>query len=266
MSVYKSDVPEFVQVALDSIINQTLVPDEIVLIADGPIPDALRDVIEATKARFPALNPIYQAENKGLGEALRVAVENAQYDYIARMDSDDISLTDRFEKQMKCFDEDETLSVVGGMITEFVDEPTNITGKRILPLDDKSIKKFMRSRCGVNHVTVIFKKSDLLAAGNYQPWYHNEDYYLWARMMERDFKFKNIQDIVVNVRAGKDQYARRGGMKYYKSQSKTFYYMYRRGLISLPRLLYNYIVRGVVQFAMPNGLRTFVYQNMLRKK
>lgn len=266
MSVYKGDIPEYVQTALDSVINQTLAPGEIVLVADGPIPDELRDVIESTKARFPSLKPIYQKDNKGLGEALRVAVENAKYDYIARMDSDDISLPDRFEKQMKCFEDDNSLSVVGGMITEFVDDPTNITGKRILPLEDRAIKRFMRSRCGVNHVTVIFKKSDLLAVGNYQPWYHNEDYYLWARMMEHGCKFKNIPDIVVNVRAGKDQYARRGGMKYYKSQSKTFYYMYSHGLISLTRLLYNYMVRGIVQFLMPNGLRTFIYQNMLRNK
>lgn len=266
MSVYKNDNPEYVQTALDSIIKQTCVPDEIVLVADGPIPDALSEVIEHTRKRFPQLRPLYQEKNAGLGEALRIAVENARYDYIARMDSDDISLPERFEKQMKCFREDPSLSIVGGMITEFVDTPDNITGRRLLPLTDAKIKKFMRSRCGVNHVTVIFKKSELLRVGNYQPFYHQEDYYLWARMIKGGCVFRNIPDVVVNVRAGRDQYARRGGIKYMKSQIKMFHFMYKEGVITLPRLLYNYAVRSAVQFLMPNVLRTWIYQHFLRKK
>lgn len=265
MSIYKSDNPEYLQVALNSIIHQTLVPDEIVLIADGPVPQSLIDVVEKTKVRFAALHAYYQDKNRGLGGALRIAVEKAQYDYLARMDSDDISLPDRFEKQMRCFEEDHELAVVGGMITEFVDSPEHVVSKRILPLDDRGIKRFMQSRCGVNHVTVIMKKSELLRAGNYQQDFKQEDYFLWVRMIEAGCKFRNIPDIVVNVRSGRDQFARRGGMAYYKDVLALNKWMWQHGLISLPKMIYNDMVRGTVQFLLPNSVRTWVYQRFLRK-
>lgn len=265
MSIYKNDNPQYLKIALDSIIDQTLPPDEIVLIGDGPVPQALHDVVEKEIQRFPALRPLWQDKNRGLGGALRLAVENAKYDYIARMDSDDISLPDRFEKQMKCFRDDNTLAVVGGMITEFSGEPTNIISERILPLEDVGIKRFMRSRCGVNHVTVIFRKSELLRAGNYQPGFVQEDFFLWARMIEAGCKFQNIPDIVVNVRSGADQFARRGGIRYIKDVYRFNHWMHRHHLISLSRMLYNDAVRTSVQYLSPNWLRTFVYQHLLRK-
>ena len=183
MSIYKSDVPEYVRIALDSILNQTLVPDEIVIVADGPVPGELEQVIKDLttslsineKGAKTTIKYLPQEKNRGLGEALRIAVENASYDYLARMDSDDICMPDRFEKQMRCFEEDPELSIVGGMITEFVETPDNVVDKRLLPLDDAGIKQFMKSRCGVNHVTVIFKKADLLSAGNYRSDYRQED-------------------------------------------------------------------------------------------
>lgn len=303
MSIYKSDVPEYLHIALESLLNQTRRPDEIVIVGDGPVPAELEQEVQRLKVKVESLpqplperkgekptpSPslkgrgedyppetgnqkpetivtyLPQEKNRGLGAAMAIAVEAAQYPYLARMDSDDICLPDRFEKQMRCFEEDPELSAVGGMITEFVDTPENIVTKRVLPLEDKDIKRFMKSRCGVNHVTVIFKKEDLLKAGNYRSDFRQEDYYLWARMMKVGCKFRNIPDVVVNVRSGYDQFARRSGWKYYLDHCAIFRYMYREGLISWGRLAYNYIVRFVVQFLMPNGLRTWVYQHVLRK-
>ena len=268
MSIYKSDNPEYLKIAIDSIINQTLKPAEIVVVGDGPVPDTILKVIDEVKKKATQKNIdlrfLPQSQNQGLGEALRIACEHCKYDYIARMDSDDISLPDRFEKQMKCFYEDESISVVGGMITEFVDEPRNIVNLRILPLDDAGIKRFMSSRCGVNHVTVIFKKEDLLRAGNYRSDYRQEDYYLWARMMKTGCKFRNISDVVVNVRSGANQFARRGGWTYFKDHMAIFRLMYNWHLITYPQLMKNYCLR-FAQVAFPTSLRTWVYQNMLRK-
>ena len=271
MSIYKSDVPELVRMALDSLLQQTLLPNEIVIVGDGPVPAALELEVESLKLRVESeqlsieVTYLPQEQNRGLGEAMRIAVENAKHDYVARMDSDDICLPDRFEKQMKCFEEDPELSLVGGMITEFDGEPENIIAKRVLPLDDVGIKKMMRGRCAVNHVTVIFKKADLLRSGNYQPYWLQEDQYLWARMMEHGCKFRNIPDVVVNVRSGKDQIARRSGWRFYKSVVRVFWYMYRHGLISFGYFLYICTIRGVVQVLMPNRLRTWVYLHLLRK-
>ena len=287
MSIYKSDVPEYVRIALDSLLNQTRLPDEIVIVADGPVPAELEQVVKSltpspspkgegnkdgegdlkpeTRDLKPIVTYLPQEKNGGLGEAMRIAVEAAKYPYLARMDSDDICLPDRFEKQMKCFEEDPELSIVGGMITEFDGEPENIIAERILPLDDAGIKKMMRGRCAVNHVTVIFKKEDLLRSGNYQPFWKQEDHYLWARMMEHGCKFRNIPDIVVNVRSGRDQLARRGGWRFYKSVVRVFWYMYKHKLISFGYFLYICAVRGIVQLLMPNWLRTWVYMKFLRK-
>ena len=287
MSIYKSDVPEYVRIALDSLLNQTRLPDEIVIVADGPVPAELEQVVKSltpspspngegnkdgegdlkpeTRDLKPIVTYLPQEKNGGLGEAMRIAVEAAKYPYLARMDSDDICLPDRFEKQMKCFEEDPELSIVGGMITEFDGEPENIIAERILPLDDAGIKKMMRGRCAVNHVTVIFKKEDLLKSGNYQPFWKQEDHYLWARMMEHGCKFRNIPDIVVNVRSGRDQLARRGGWRFYKSVVRVFWYMYKHKLISFGYFLYICAVRGIVQLLMPNWLRTWVYMKFLRK-
>lgn len=124
----------------------------------------------------------------------------------------------------------------------------------------------MRGRCAVNHVTVIFKKEDLLRSGNYQPFWKQEDHYLWARMMEHGCKFRNIPDIVVNVRSGKDQIARRGGWRFYKSVVRVFWYMYKHNLISFGYFIYICVVRGMVQLLMPNWLRTWIYMKFLRKK
>lgn len=279
MSIYKSDVPDLLRVALDSLLQQTLLPNEIVIVGDGPVPAELEQEVQRLKFKVQSLpqplsegkgalpEVVYlpQEKNGGLGEAMRIAAEAAKYDYLARMDSDDICLPDRFEKQMKCFEEDPELSLVGGMITEFDGEPENIIAKRILPLEDAEIKRMMRGRCAVNHVTVIFKKADLMKSGNYQPFWKQEDHYLWARMMEHGCKFRNIPDVVVNVRSGKDQIARRGGLRFYKSVVRVFWYMYRHGLISFGYFLYICTVRGIVQVLMPNRLRTWVYLHLLRK-
>lgn len=264
MSVYKSDNPEQLDVALDSIINQTLPPNEIILVVDGPVSDESVKVLENKKKVCPEFKVFYQKENKGLGAVLRIAVANAQYDYLARMDSDDIALPNRFELQMNEFKKDDNLSLVGGMITEFAETPENIISKRILPCSDEDIKQFMKSRCGVNHMTVIMKKEDLLKAGNYQPDFRQEDYFLWARMILAGCTFKNIPEVVVNVRSGYDQFARRGGLKYYKDVLKFNRWMYEKKLISLSRMLYNDCVRGVVQFLLPNSIRTFIYKKALR--
>lgn len=270
MSIYKNDDPQYLKIALDSIIiDQTLKPAEVVIVGDGPVPESLTNAVRTGTARGKEegieVRFLPQDHNRGLGEALRIACENCSYDYIARMDSDDISLPDRFEKQMRVFDEHPEVGMVGGMITEFVGSPDNIVDSRVLPLDNEGIYRMMQTRCGVNHVTVIIRKSDLMEAGNYSGRFRQEDFYLWARMMKNKVVIQNIPDVVVNVRSGADQFARRGGMKYFHEHMKVFKFMYHEGLISYPVLLENYCLR-FAQVAFPTKLRTWVYQHLLRKQ
>lgn len=264
-SVYKNDNPEYVKISIDSISKrQSIKPSEIVLVVDGPIPSALSEVITGYES-LNLFHIIRLPENKGLGNALRLGVENARYPIIARMDSDDISAIDRFEKQLRYLEDHPECDIVGGQMTEFIDDPDNIVGSRVVPLSNEDIYRYMKSRCGLNHVTVMFRKEAVLKAGNYQDWFWNEDYYLWVRMMLADCIFANLPDVLVNVRSGKDQYARRGGMKYFKSEEGIQRMMLRNHLVSFPRYFFNVSARLVIQVMMPNWLRGFVFQKLFRK-
>ena len=266
-SVYKNDKPEFVRVALDSmLVLQSVKPDEIVLVQDGPVPEGLSLLLSEYEDKYTEVMHIIRLEkNGGLGNALRLGVENARYDIIARMDSDDICLPDRFEKQLTYLDEHPECDIVGGQITEFIDSPDNIVGRREVPLTNEEIYGFMKSRCALNHVTVMFRKEAVLKAGNYQDWFWNEDYYLWVRMMMAGCKFANIPDVAVNVRSGADQYARRGGKKYFDSEIGIKKLMLEKGMINRKEYVVNYIHRFIIQLLLPNSVRGWVFRTFARK-
>ena len=264
-SVYKNDCPEFVRVSLDSITKeQTVKPSEVVLVVDGPVPEALTNVVREYE-RDSMFHVIWLPENKGLGNALRLGTEAAKHELVARMDSDDIALPDRFEKQLAYMEAHPECDIVGGQMTEFIDSPENIVGRREVPLANDEIYDYMKSRCALNHVTVMFRKDSVLKAGNYQDWFWNEDYYLWVRMMIAGCKFANLPDVLVNVRSGSDQYARRGGRKYYESEKGIQRLMLDNGFISRSRYFFNIFVRWCIQCAMPNWLRGFVFRTLFRK-
>lgn len=267
-SVYKNDKPKFVRVALDSMMaNQSVKPTEIVLVQDGPVPEGLSSLLSEYETKYPeVMNVIRLEKNGGLGNALKLGVENAKYDICARMDSDDICLPDRFEKQLAYLEAHPECDIVGSQITEFIDSPLNIVGKREVPCTNEEIYKYMRSRCALNHPTVMFKKESILKAGNYKDWFWNEDYYMWIRMMERGCVFANLPDVLVNMRSGLDQYGRRGGMKYFKSEIDIKKLMLEKGMITRKEYVINYVERFIIQLMLPNSVRGWVFRTFARKK
>lgn len=266
-SVYKNDSPEIVRTALDSmLVNQTVKPTEIVLVQDGPVPTELSVLLLEYEEIYPdVMHIIRLKKNGGLGNALKLGVENAKYDIIARMDSDDICLQDRFEKQLAYLEAHPECNIVGGQMTEFIDNPENIVGRRVVPLTNDEIYEYMKSRCALNHVTVMFRKESVLKAGNYQDWFWNEDYYLWVRMMMNNCVFANIPDVAVNVRSGAGQYARRGGKKYFDSEIGIKKLMLEKGMISRKEYIINYVERFIVQLILPNSIRGWVFRTFARK-
>lgn len=266
-SVYKNDKPGFVRVALNSmLVHQSVKPDEVVLVQDGPVPEELSLLLSEYEDKYSDVMHIIRLEkNGGLGNALRLGVENAKYNIIARMDSDDICQPERFEKQLTYLDAHLECDIVGGQMTEFIDSPDNIVGRREVPLTNEEIYEFMKSRCALNHVTVMFRKEAVLKAGNYQDWFWNEDYYLWVRMMMTGCKFANIPDVVVNVRSGADQYARRGGKKYFDSEIGIKKLMLEKGMINRKEYVVNYVQRFIIQLLLPNSVRGWVFRTFARK-
>ena len=172
MSLYVKEDPDNFRIAINSMINQTLPPDEIVLVEDGLLTADLYAVIDEIKNAYPRLiTSVVHENNQGLGLSLQHGLEAARNEIIARMDTDDISVLERCEKQLNFMNINPDVTIVGGQIEEFIDEITNVVGKREVPISDKELKEFLKSRCPFNHMTVMFRKSDILEVGNYQEWF-----------------------------------------------------------------------------------------------
>ena len=174
MSVYKSEKAEYLRIAMNSMWNQTVPTNDFVLMCDGPLTDELDAVIEEMQSEHPELHVIRFEKNGGLGHALQVGVKECKNDLIARMDSDDISRPERCEKELAVFADHPELSIVGSVIEEFTEieagatVPTAINAKRVVPEKSEDIITFAKQRNPFNHPSVMYKKDDVLAAGNYQ--------------------------------------------------------------------------------------------------
>lgn len=264
MCVYGGDEPAWFRDAVESILNQTAQPDEVVLVVDGPVPEALNAVICGYECdgRFKVIR---LAQNMGHGEARRVGLEACSYPLIALMDADDLSVPERFEKQLQAFAADPELTIVGGVINEFIDSPDNVVGVRTVCANHADIAHDMKKRCPMNQVTVMFSKEFAQNVGGYLDWHCEEDYYLWLRILLAGGKFANIQENLVNVRVGKEMYQRRGGWKYFSSEARLQGWMLKKKVIGIPTYVINVAKRLIVQVLLPNRLRGWVFQKFARK-
>lgn len=263
MAVYGKDDPWHFKMAVDSILDQTRKPDEVVLVVDGPIPLSLAEVVAAYEA-MPFFRVIRLETNSGHGHARRTGLAHCTNELVALMDADDISRPDRFEKQLACMAADPSLSLVGGNIAEFIGTPDRVVSYRTVEQDDKSIKADLCKRSPINQMTVMFRRSDVERAGGYLDFYCEEDYYLWARMVLLDQKFANLPDILVDVRVGNDMYRRRGGLRYFKSEARLQRFLYKNHLIGFLRYSINVTKRLVVQVLCPNRVRSFIFRKFAR--
>ena len=169
MCTHSSEKSEHLSEAMESMINQSVQPDEIVIVLDGPISEELESVIKEYQESNPELLVIIKlSKNLGLGLALNEGLKICRNDLVARMDSDDISLTHRCEEQLSEFEKDDELVIVGSYIDEFIDTPSNIISSRVVPNTHEEIVKFSKRRNPFNHPTVMFKRSIVLKIGGYK--------------------------------------------------------------------------------------------------
>lgn len=266
MAVYINDEPSYLMTAVHSIYNeQSIKPSEIIIVIDGPIKHSMQSALTALQEEISIIRLVHFETNHGHAAARQAGLESATNNLVAIMDADDISESKRFELQLDAFEKHPEYAVIGGQITEFIEYPTNIVSKRTVPFSDKEIKSFIKSRCPMNLITVMYRKDLIQEVGGFMDWYCEEDYYLWIRLAEAGCMFANLPDYLANVRVGKDMYQRRGGWRYFKSEARLQGYMLKRGIISLPRYFFNIVGRFVIQIAMPNKIRGFIFQKMFRK-
>lgn len=262
MSVYHKENPEHLTQALDSVFSQTVRAAQVVLVKDGPLTSELDAVIEGYCTKYPELDIVPLAENRGLGLALAEGILHCKYELVARMDTDDIAREDRFELQLKEFEKSPKLDICGSHVKEFEDTVENLVTQRTVPLSDEECKKYQRRRDAFNHMTVMYKKSVVLAAGNYQHCPLMEDTLLWVNMFKNGATAMNIDDYLVYARIGKGMYERRGGWSYYMKYKQARKRIYDTGYISWWDYEYTLIVQLVVAL-LPNKVRGWVFRRVL---
>lgn len=265
MSIYHKEKSEYLRQCMDSILSQTVKPTEIVIVKDGPLTEELDSVIGEYVSKEPGLYNIVPLEkNIGLGLALAEGMLHCNNELVARMDTDDISRKDRFEKLLAEFEADPELDICGSHIVEFEESVDKLVARRTVPLDDNSIKEYQKKRDGFNHVSVMFKKSAVMRAGNYQSCLLMEDTLLWVNMIMAGAKCKNIDDDLVYVRIGSDMYERRGGLSYFKKYKEGRKKVRATGYISAWDYYYTLLVQLAVCL-IPNKLRGWVFKVLLHR-
>ena len=266
MSVYYKENPVFFDLALKSnLIDQTLKPDEFVLVCDGSLNAELNEIIEKYSELFPNIFKVYRlAKNMGLGNALNFGLEKCNNEIVARADSDDICLSTRYEKQIAFLEKNQAVAVLGSAIDEFDVDPANPINVKILPTDSKEIYSFAKFRNPLNHMSVIFKKSIVQTVGSYIHMPYLEDYYLWLRIIATGYKVENLSDILVHTRIGNGMVVRRGNREYISGWKKLSRYMLNEKMINKAENLRNVIAVRIFIY-MPPFFKKILYKTFLRK-
>lgn len=214
MSVYCKEKTEYLTEAVESVVNQTLLPKEIVLVQDGPLTEALYETISNLKEKYPIIKEVVIKENVQLGRALAEGVHNCECELIARMDTDDIAVKNRFELQYQYMMEHPEIAVLGGFIEEFDEMDETYRSVKTMPLGGKDLVNYAKYRNPINHMTVMFRKQAVCDVGNYNHFPFLEDYELWTRLLGKGFQFANLPEVLVNARTNSGIYDRRGGKEY----------------------------------------------------
>lgn len=239
--------------------EQTIRPDEIVLVEDGPLTDELYEEIDKWKVKIgESFKTVPLEKNIGLGDALNAGLKHCSYELIARMDTDDISLPNRFSEQIKIFDKND-VDLCGSWIDEFDDNERTIISSRKVPEYNMEIIKFSKMRNPVNHPSVMFKKQSVINAGNYKKMYSFEDYYLWIRMLMNNSNLYNIQKSLVKMRAGYNQLERRRGLKYLVYEFRFWTRLYNIKYINFIELMKNLLIKLIIR-VMPRTIIKNIYK------
>lgn len=258
MSLYDKEQPLFLDACFASLCGQTLQAAEIVLVLDGPIRADLMNVIEQWQAKLPIVI-VALPVNIGLAMALNEGLKQCRYDYIARMDSDDICDAQRFEKQFRFLRKHPDISLLGGYIDEFDEDETMAVSCRQVPLRHSDIEQKIKLKSPFNHVTVVFRKDALLAVGGYQNLRVMQDYDLWLRMVAAKCKTANIPDILVHVRVGNGMLTRRRGMKCLASEIRLARLKVDLNVQNRILAFFTFVVRSVPRF-LPKPVLALIYR------
>lgn len=266
MAVYRNDVPEYFRTAVESVINQTLPPEQIVIVVDGPVPDELKNTIVQISATHPIVELVWLPENVGVGQAVAVGTNHCKYPFIARMDSDDISVSTRFEKEMAYLLENPEVDLVGSYGQEFYETMEHLVGVKMVPENHGDIVRFMQRRSPFCQQSVLMKKSALIKAGGYRNYFFAEDWDLWIRMFLSGAVFHNLPECLVYMRINRATFKRRHGWQYYQQIKGILKFMLQHKMTTYFEYKRNKTIRLLGHVFVPVGMKNFFYRRFLRGK
>jgi len=263
MSVYIKEKSLCLEESLNSIVNQTAFPNEVVIVKDGPLTEELELVLNSFIERFPALFIIINLEkNYGLGYALSVGLKYCSNEIIARMDSDDISASDRFKEQYQLMIDGE-FDIVGTNIEEFNKYPGDLSIFRRLPEKGSDIINFSKFRNPFNHPSVMFRKTIAINSGNYNANYLLfEDWHLFVRMIQNGAKTYNLQKNLLYFRVSDKIHVikRRSGIKYLISEFKFSLFLLTSKHINFFEWFIYIIVKLPLRILPPSLIKVIYYK------
>lgn len=248
MSVYIKEQPAFLEQALQSLQQQTLAASEIVLVEDGPITEELAEVINRYKAFLP-IKSVPLAKNIGLAGALNAGLAACTYDLVARMDTDDIALPERFSVQVAFMQKHPDISASSAYLEERCDNMQRTTFIKKLPLVHDGLATFCRFRSPLSHPVVIFRKQAVQQVGGY-PQIYPEDYPLWCKLIHAGYKLGNVPQVLLYMRAGDGMLSRRG-RAFLPGYIQCYNLMYQLGMLSYPRLRWNILLQSAIRKSPP---------------
>ena len=263
MAVYAKESPNALNMALQSLYRQSIAAEEIVLVKDGPLTHDLDDVILSFIPLLP-LHIISLPINVGLAKALNIGLAAASHPWIMRFDSDDICDERRIESQISYIKND-NLDIFGSQIDEFDDNPLMSNTLRTVPCSHEEIVSYSKRRSPFNHMTVCYRKSFVEKVGGYPLIYLMEDYALWIKMISSGARTKNSPEILVHARVGNGMIARRGGLKYFRSEWSLQYFIYKLGFKSFLEMVIDGAMRSII-FLLPLMFKHYFYKNFLRSR
>jgi glycosyltransferase involved in cell wall biosynthesis len=263
ISVYKSEKSNYLEEALKSVWeDQIFKPFEIVLIEDGVLNDELYSVITSYKEKLKEkLKIIKNKQNLGLTKSLNLGLLQCEGDYIARMDSDDISKKDRFLLQVNFLDENPDIDILGGAIKEF-HENSDLTKIRNYPTSFEKVKKTIFKRCPLAHPSVMLRRKIFDSGFFYNEKYRTtQDLEFWYRLIENGFKITNLDKVVLLFRVNDDLFKRRS-----KEKAINEFKIYFFGIIKIYGISY-YLIYPFLRLAtrfLPKSLIKIIYKSKLR--
>ena len=260
MATYNGDDPEDLSRALKSVDSNSSLPEQFVLVVDGPISNELISTIENFKEECNFFEVFFLKKNRGLAEALNFGLTKIKTDWVVRADADDFNLPNRFQELQKHMLD--SIDVVGSYIKEVSGDSSVI---KSVPLSHDQIVKFIKRRNPFNHMSVCYRKSAVLKAGGYPPLHLKEDYGLWAKLVSDGARTLNIDQVLVEAKAGDDLYKRRSGIKYVISEINLQKLLFELNIKSFLLSISDFILRSLV-FILPSALRKYIYLVFLREK